>query len=115
MGSLPGTPPPLLQQILDAIHETPFDVARRRGHNHLLSELQPVFRREVPELDAIQHNFHALIRERADHLVHEHALRLPELEPLLELQKPKMWFPIPGMYGGFSYWLDTVARVSGLL
>ena len=32
--------------------------------------------------------------------------RLPELEPLLELDKAEMWFPIPGMYGGFSYRLE---------
>jgi hypothetical protein len=33
-------------------------------------------------------------------------MRLPELEPLLELASPKMWFPVPGMMGGFSYWLE---------
>lgn len=30
---------------------------------------------------------------------------LPELEPLLELDEPKTWFPVPGMYGGSRYWL----------
>lgn len=33
----------------------------------------------------------------------EHALRLPELEPLLELASPHTRFPVSGMYGGFSY------------
>ena len=43
------------------------------------------------------------IHARASRYVHEHALRLPELEPLLEMDEPKMWFAVPGMYGGFSY------------
>ena len=34
--------------------------------------------------------------------IEEHGLRLPELEPLLELGRPKMWFAVPGMYGGFQ-------------
>ena len=93
----------------NAANETPFDVARRRGHTQLLSPLEPVLRRDVPDLDAIQQHFHSLIRERADKLVREHALRLPGLEPLLELKTPKMWFPVPGMYGGFSYWVDHVS------
>ena len=32
---------------------------------------------------------------------------MPELEPLLELDQPKMWFAVPGMYGGFSYLLES--------
>ncbi len=33
-------------------------------------------------------------------------LRLPELELLLEIEQPRMWFAVPEMYGGFNYWLD---------
>jgi hypothetical protein len=40
---------------------------------------------------------------RAAQLVFEEALRLPELEPLLELETPSVYFAVPGMYGGFSY------------
>jgi hypothetical protein len=89
--------------------ERPVDVAERRDHGHLLDVLEPVFRRRVPFgiLGKIQTHFHGVIRGRADSLVQQHALRLPELEPLLELVEPKMWFPIPGMYGGFSYWLES--------
>jgi hypothetical protein len=29
------------------------------------------------------------------------------LPPLLELETPQMWFPVPGMYGGFSYRLAS--------
>jgi hypothetical protein len=33
-------------------------------------------------------------------------MKLPELAPLLTSDEPKAWFPIPGMSGGFSYWLE---------
>ena len=26
---------------------------------------------------------------------------------MLELDRPCMWFQVPGMYGGFNYWLET--------
>jgi hypothetical protein len=89
--------------------ERPVDVAERKGHNHLLQVLEPVYRHRVPigVLLKIQCHFHEVIRGRAEQLVQEHALRLPELEPLLELDRPQMWFAVPGMYGGFSYRLES--------
>jgi len=42
-------------------------------------------------------------------------LRLPELEVLLELDRPQMWFPVPGMYGGFSYWLESTGADAKLV
>lgn len=88
--------------------ERPVDVAVRQGHRQLVGTLTPTLRYEVPTgvLLRIQEHFNAVIRSRAEHLVREHELRLPELQPLLELALPKMWFPVPGMYGGFSYWLE---------
>jgi hypothetical protein len=58
-------------------------------------------------LPKIRSSFDAVIRERADRLVAEHYLRLPELEPLLESGTPRIWFGVPGRYGGFSSWLDA--------
>lgn len=95
--------------------ERPLDVAVRKGHSHLFEILTPVLQRQVPVgiLLKIQQHFHAVIRGRVDDLVREHALRLPELEPLLELPAPRepgsfrMWFAVPGMYGWFAY--DLVA------
>ena len=88
--------------------ERPVDVARRKGHEHLLEVLEPEYRRSVPadDLQRIQAHFHEVIRGRAMDLIEEHSLRLPELENLLEMIQPKVWFPVPGMYGGFSYWLE---------
>jgi len=64
--------------------------------------------RQVPEdnLRAIERHFHAVIRGRAAAFVDRPDLMLPELAPLLALEESKTWFPIPGMYGGFSYWLE---------
>jgi hypothetical protein len=64
--------------------------------------------KEIPNevLLAIQKNFHAVIRERAGKLVDEHQLTLPELAPLLTSDEQETWFDVPGMYGGFNYWLE---------
>ncbi|GAA1033085.1 hypothetical protein GCM10009557_33660 [Virgisporangium ochraceum] len=60
----------------------------------------------------LQSYLHALIRERAARQVDESALRLPELEAPLELDPPAIWFPVPGMYGGFSLRLDGDGHVA---
>lgn len=114
-----GAPPQVVLRLIDmgawrtlrtAENERPLDIARNLGHQQLLALLVPLLRHTVDldELRAIQKHFHALILERAGELVQAHALRLPELEPLLELFRPRMWFPVPGMFGGgFRYELDT--------
>ena len=83
--------------------ERPLDIAERRGHSHLLGILEPVLNRCVPfdVLLKTQHRFHDVILGRAGDLVRCAALRLPELEPLLELGPQNVWFGVPGMYGGF--------------
>lgn len=113
-----AAPVPVVQSLIDlgawrtlrnADHERPLDVALRRGSSKLFEILTPIHETEVDldELETIQFYFHAVIRGRADRLVNEHRLRLPELEPVLERRGSKFWFPVPGMTGGFSYWLDA--------
>lgn len=89
--------------------ERPLDVAERKGHRWLQEILTPKLNHTVPigVLLRIQSNFHEVIRGRIDRELPKHSLRLPELEPLLELERPQMWFPVPGMYGGFSYRLES--------
>ncbi|MFC2081814.1 hypothetical protein ACFLSF_03050 [Candidatus Bipolaricaulota bacterium] len=72
---------------------------------------------KIPEetIRAIQEQFHAVIRARAGDLIAEHKVPLPELAPLLEVGEPKGWFPVPGMYGGFSYWLEGEGRNAKLI
>jgi hypothetical protein len=89
--------------------ERPIDVAERRGHYQLREILEPQLKFLVPVgvLLKIQFHFHEVIRGRIDRQLPNHDLRLPELEPLLELDQPQMWFSVPGMYGGFSYFLKS--------
>lgn len=89
--------------------ERAVDVAERCGHRRLVGALTPEFVHDVPleDLGMIQVHFHAVIQGRAKALIQKHALRLPELEPLLELPSPQARFPVPGMYGSFSYELKV--------
>lgn len=85
------------------------DIARRKGHVHLDECLMPIVLHNLRPLvlQQWQKHFHELIRERAREQVQEHALRLPELEVMLEYRPVKCWFPVPGMYGGFLFWLEA--------
>ncbi|MEO0539195.1 MAG: ankyrin repeat domain-containing protein [Cyanobacteria bacterium P01_A01_bin.123] len=87
--------------------ERAVDIAQAQGHTNLVPLLEPVYVHTVPAetLQAIQTHFHQVIVGRAKNLLKEAGFRLPELAVLLELPEPKMYCPIPGMYGGFSYWL----------
>ena len=57
-------------------------------------------------LQAIERHFHALIRERAGELIDRHNVVLPTLAVVGSSEKESVWFRVPGMYGGFSYWLE---------
>jgi hypothetical protein len=113
-----GAPLPIVDRLLaagawrglrTAGRERPVDIAGRLGRTHLLDRLRPERRLDVPTdvLQAIEDHFHDVIRGRAHELVKEHQLRLPELEILLEMSEPKAWFAVPGMYGGFTFRLET--------
>ena len=90
--------------------ERPVDVAERKGPQHLRQVLEPVLKHRVAfgVLLKIQSRFHELIRGRIDRELPDQGLRLAELERLLELDRPQMWFPVPGMYGGFNYRLGSI-------
>ena len=96
--------------------ERPVDIARRRGRPSLIPILTPAYRRRrlsAHVLAGLQRHFHAVIRQyrpgRAP------SLRLPELEPLLELDGETVYFPIPGMMGGFHFRLVDDGIVPRLL
>jgi len=97
------------RSLRNAHGERPVDIARRMGHTHLLEALEPPQKNPVPPatLRTIQIYFHAVIRIRAQKLLYEHRLRLPELEVLQELDSPQLWFAVPGMYGGFNFQLEA--------
>jgi hypothetical protein len=111
-----GAPPDVATKLVDigafrtlrdANGEAPVDIARRLGHRGLVDILKPVYRRRVDleALGVLEGRFHEVIWQRVDEPVTADTIRLPVLEPLLELPKPAMWFAVPGMYGGFSFTL----------
>lgn len=97
--------------------ERAVDIAKRKRHQGLVQLLEPVYKTHISyaTLQKIQNHFHQVILNRTGDLVQKSGLRLPELEPMLEIEEPKMWFPVPGMYGGFSYWLDGEGKNAKLI
>ncbi len=96
------------RSLRNAAGERAADLARQRGDRALAHILEPVFVRTVPaeSLAAMQARFHEVIRGRIRVLPGADDLWLPPLEPLREMESPKVWFAVPGMYGGFSFWLE---------
>ncbi|MFG2132689.1 ankyrin repeat domain-containing protein [Streptomyces sp. NPDC048751] len=83
------------------------DVARERGHTHLLELLEPVAVRELPSpSDALEHHFHSLLRETTGRCFEEIEHLLPPLSPLTEGPSVKIFFQVIGMMGGFFYHLE---------
>jgi hypothetical protein len=90
------------------------DIASARGHTPLANLLEPVIRQPVPAaaLAALQGRLHRLIEEESYALAAQHRLKLPQLEILTELPAgSRVWFPVPGMYGGFSFTLEDGALI----
>jgi hypothetical protein len=91
-----------------AKHELAVDIARRRKHLHLVKLLTPRAMRKVDPrlLRRMQVNFHEVIHGRIDAIDGiAKKLRLPELGPVTEYTSARFVFTVPGMYGGFGYWL----------
>jgi hypothetical protein len=97
--------------------EKAIDIALRNGRHELVSLLTPRYAHHVPleSLLNMQKHFHEVIIGRINMFPNWKSLRLPDLEVLLEIEDPNMWFPVPGMYGGFNYRLaynkDKTARL----
>lgn len=79
------------------------DIARGRGHDHLLDILEPAPLRELDEdlLRLLDLNLAAVIEGRIrPHL--DVVLRHPQCEVLTEVDGDGLWYPVPGMHGGFK-------------
>jgi hypothetical protein len=59
--------------------------------------------------NAIERNFHALIKARAAAMNLPEILVLPTLDGIAGSAEMPEWFAVPGMYGGFAYWFDQSA------
>lgn len=63
---------------------------------------------EAVERARIQELFHGVIRSRCREGRFDAPRRLPRLlkVPIAESDADAIWFPVPGMYGGFNYRLE---------
>lgn len=57
-------------------------------------------------LRAMERHFHQLISGRAAEFRLDMPALLPTIEPPFPTEATALWFPVSGMYGGFSYWLE---------
>ena len=105
------------RSLTNAEGEQAVEIAQKWGYEALVPLLQPACLHDVPDetLQAIQTHFHTVIAGRAKDLLTDADFRLPELTVLLELPEPRMDCPIPGMYGGFSYWLAETGASAKLV
>ena len=57
---------------------------------------------QTAPIRTIERHLHELMRLRAGNLIEEHGVVLPGLTAPADAIDDPEWFPIPGMYGGFS-------------
>jgi ADP-ribosylglycohydrolase len=95
--------------ITDSSGRRPLDIVTKEASDDLFTSLQPCIEHPVdPErLARIQELFHGLIRSVMLVFKVSLQMRLPQLSVLTEIKDLAVWFPIPGMYGGFHFWLDN--------
>lgn len=93
------------------------DEPTRRSPQSLTPEPSTGVARRVSAatLQEIERHFHAVIRVRAAEFSVEPDVPLPSLVALLAQTQPKAWFPINGMYGGFSYWIKGRGKNAKLM
>ncbi|EIV94890.1 ankyrin repeat domain-containing protein [Frankia sp. QA3] len=89
--------------------ERPVDIATARGHRHLVDVLRPVARHPLPAevVVALERRLHPLLAEVSMGLTERQRMRLPQVEVLTEIPEGRLWFPVPGMYGGANIRLET--------
>ncbi|KDN86974.1 ankyrin repeat domain-containing protein [Kitasatospora cheerisanensis] len=115
-----GAPGAVVRQLVDAggwrtlraaDGERPVDVATRLGRRDLvpLLEPEPVHPLQDRAQRAMEQYLHALVRIRTADFGVELKLNLPQIGVLTELPDGKLWFAVPGMYGGFAIVLEEAA------
>jgi hypothetical protein len=84
--------------------ERPIDIAGRKGAYHLIDDLRPRPAHELEDwvIHGLEYRLHRHIRDRLTGMLPDVHLRMPQIGPMIEETEPTMWFPVPGLYGGFS-------------
>jgi hypothetical protein len=79
----------------------PLDIARENGHKHLFDILSPQGLPEVSEEDLlkIEIHCHKVVLAEAGSIFKPNSMRLPDLCMLRDNPRPRIWMPVPGMYG----------------
>ena len=94
----------------DAEGKLPVDHLNSSSSKDAKTLLTPSYKMNFLQLEMklLQANFHEVIHERVATLVQKHNLILPVLTVLLEdiSRDKEVYFDIPGMYGGFTYWFE---------
>jgi len=91
------------RMVRNSRRETPLETARRAKSEHLMEVLQPAPMHQVSEVHIakLEAQLRKVVLGRTDDLVEQNNIEFPPLCLLLERESPMIWFPIPGMYGGF--------------
>jgi hypothetical protein len=92
------------------------EIAERAGADYLLTLLKPETNRNLePErLSFIQEMFHGFLRTFMLAYKTPVPLRLPQLSVFTEVDRLRVWFPIPMMAGGCNFWIEEEERQSVL-
>ena len=85
--------------------ETAFDIAVRHGRDESVVNALKLPVNVTDNKDVIgrmETALHKIIQERCQFLLDEHGIQLPQISIMWEASEdPSLWFPVPGMYGGF--------------
>jgi len=83
----------------DGKRQRPLDIATEKNHEHLYDILTPRGLPEVSdeELLKVEAHFHEVVVAEARGVFKSDSMRLPDLGLLRD--HPRVWMPIPGMYG----------------
>jgi len=88
--------------------ETAYDIALARGRGQEVLEIL-----KLPEavtenretIEKMEAALHGVIRGRVEFLIEKHGLQLPQISIMWEadnIDEAQVWYPVPGMYGGFK-------------
>jgi hypothetical protein len=96
------------RSVRDPAGKRAIDIVASKERQTLVELFDPKLEQTVsPEhLSFMQELFHGLIRAAMLGYHVSVPLRLPQLSILTERQDIAIWFPVPGMAGGFHFWLE---------